>query len=80
MYSDLLFKESNQGACFEAERKKSVEKEVGERMKQHSGGGNGAKTGEDAVQAQWDLLPLRPGQGGGRFGRNWFPGCLASRA
>lgn len=33
MYSDLLFKESNREACFEAERKKSVEKGVVERMK-----------------------------------------------
>lgn len=41
---------------------------------------NGARTGEDAVQAQRNLLPLSLGQDGGKFGRNWFPGCLASRA
>lgn len=33
MYSDLLFRESDQGVCFEAERKKPVEKEIGERVK-----------------------------------------------
>ena len=52
---DLLFKKSNKGACFEMDRKKSVENEVidGERMTQHPWGGDKAKTGEDGVQGQW---------------------------
>lgn len=36
----------------------------------------GARTGEDAVQAQWNLLPPRPGQDGGRLGGTGFQVAL----
>lgn len=45
--SDLLFKQSNKGACFEAEGKQSRKRSAIEgRMKQDSGCGDRARTAE----------------------------------